>query len=211
MPSAVDLTGKRFGRLLVTKRLRRDHNLKYVWSCICECGAKKEVTGGQLVSGRTTSCGCYLKERITKHGGAGKRSYNTWRAMVRRCTRATDKDYPRYGGSGIKVCDRWLMYSSFVLDMGEPPVKHTLDRIDPYGNYTPSNCRWASLPQQSRNQRLSKINKTGVVGVSEPYPGKWLAKITVKKHAIYSAVFDTLEEAAYARKKLEAKYWGQER
>ena len=208
MPKFIDQTGKRFGRLLAQKHLGRTKNLKQLWGCLCDCGTYVEVTTQELNRGDTTSCGCYAKERITKHGGYKNSSYNTWRAMKRRCYNPKDKDFHKYGGVGIKVCARWLDYTTFVADMGEPQGDETLDRIDPYGDYTPENCRWASLPVQARNQRLSSKNKSGHVGVSNVYADKWMAKITVNKQSFYSKVFGSFEEAVAARKNLEQIYWG---
>ena len=74
--------------------------------------------------------------------------------MKRRCLEQTHVHYDDYGGRGITVYDQWIhSFSSFYSDMGKCPVKHTLDRIDPNGNYTPGNCRWATWQQQARNKR----------------------------------------------------------
>jgi hypothetical protein len=203
----VDRTGQVFGRLRVVERAGTDQNKKVVWRCLCECGTEVCVPSGSLVTGNTTSCGCYLKSRITKHGGTGKGSYNTWRAMIRRCTVLTDKDYPRYGGQGVTVCAEWMDYTKFVVDMGEPQGDESLDRINVYGNYEPSNCRWAGVQTQNRNTRLRANNKTGYIGVSA-VGKKFLAKITVGKKAYYSKLLNTAEAAAVARKELERIHWG---
>jgi hypothetical protein len=202
----IDRTGHIFGRLTVLEQAGRDKLKKVLWRCRCECGNELIVVVGSLVTGNTTSCGCYLKEKITKHGGWKNGSYNTWRAMIRRCAIPTDKDYPRYGGKGVTVCSEWLDYTKFVADMGEPEGDETLDRINTYGNYTPENCRWAGVKTQNRNTRLRVNSTTGYIGVS--VVGKrFLAKITVGKKSYYSKLCDTVEEAAAARKELEARYW----
>lgn len=202
----IDRTGHIFGRLIVLEQAGRDKLKKVLWRCRCECGNEVTVVVGSLVTGNTTSCGCYLKEKITKHGGWKNGSYNTWRAMIRRCTIPTDKDYPRYGGKGVIVCSEWLDYTKFAADMGEPEGDETLDRINTYGNYTPENCRWAGVQTQNRNTRLRVNSTTGYTGVS--VVGKrFLAKITVGKKPYYSKLCDTVEEAAAARKELEARYW----
>lgn len=205
----VDRRGQVFGRLRVLSRAGTDQNKKVVWRCLCTCGKETLVTSGSLVSGNTTSCGCYLKERITKHGGWRKASYNTWRAMIRRCTVPTDRDYPRWGGSGVTVCPEWLDYSKFAEDMGEPVGTQTLDRIDPYGPYAPSNCRWASPTVQARNIRVPKTNAAGVVGVIRVYGNKWMASLTANKKRYYAPVRMSVAEAAKDRKELERLYWGQ--
>ena len=202
----IDRTGHIFGRLTVLEQAGRDKLKKVLWRCKCECGNELTVVVGSLVTGNTTSCGCYLKEKITKHGGWKNSSYNTWRAMIRRCTIPTDKDYPRYGGKGVAVCPEWLDYTKFAADMGEPEGDETLDRIDTYGNYTPENCRWAGVQTQNRNIRLRVNSTTGYIGVSI-VGKKFLAKITVGKKSYYSTLCNTAEEAAAARKELEARYW----
>ena len=207
MPKFVDRKGQRFGRLLVTEEAGRNDLKKVMWRCLCDCGKETVVPSGGLVTGNTTSCGCFLKEKITKHGGWKKASYNTWRAMMRRCNNPNDKDYPRYGGAGVSVCERWHDYLSFAADMGEPVGSETLDRKDPYGNYEPGNCRWASLPTQARNTRVRKNSESGYVGVHRR-GGKWLAEITAQKKKYYAPLAGTLEEAVAARKNLERLHWG---
>lgn len=208
MAKFINQTGKRFGRLLVQQHMGRNRSFKQLWRCLCDCGKEAVVTTQELNNGHTTSCGCYLKERITKHGGWNKGSYNTWRAMMRRCYNPKDKDYRNYGAVGIKVYLGWHDYLAFADAIGEPQGDETLDRIDPYGDYTPHNCRWASIPTQARNKRLSKKSKTGHTGVSEVYEGRWMAKLSINKKAFYSKVFSSLEEAVAARKELERIHWG---
>jgi len=200
----VDRTRQVFGKLTVLEQAGRDKLKKVLWRCKCECGSELIVVSGSLVTGNTTSCGC--EGGNYKHGGTGKGSYNTWRAMIRRCTIPTDKDYPRYGGKGVTVYPAWMDYRNFATDMGEPQGDETLDRIDTYGNYEPDNCRWAGVKTQNRNTRLRVNSTTGYIGVS--VVGKrFLAKITVGKKSYYSKLCDTAEEAAAARKALEKEYW----
>jgi hypothetical protein len=205
MPRLIDHTGSRFGKLVVVQRAGRNALKKVLWKCLCDCGNETVVVAGSLVTGNTTSCGCIVPN--FKHGGWNKASYNTWRAMMRRCNNPRDKDYKRYGAVGIKVCSRWHDYVSFAKDMGEPVGNQTLDRIDPYGDYTPENCRWASLPVQVRNTRVRKNSESGHTGIRFR-SNKWYAEITVQKKKFYSKVADTLEEAIRNRKELERLHWG---
>ena len=204
MPQLIDRTGQRFGKLTVLKEAGRNNLKKVLWRCRCDCGNELSVVSGSLVTGNTTSCGCVIPN--FKHGGWNKPSYNTWRAMIRRCTVVTDKDYASYGGSGISVCSKWFDYVNFVADMGEPIGDETLDRINPYGDYEPKNCRWAGVKTQSRNLRIRKDSKTGHVGVSAAGK-KFIAKIAIGKKAYYSKVCSSIEEAAIARKELERIHW----
>jgi hypothetical protein len=206
MPKLIDRTGQIFGRLRVLARAGTDQNKKAVWRCVCKCGKEVCVPSGSLVTGNTTSCGCYLKERITKHGGYNKSSYNTWRGMMRRCYNKSDKDYYKYGGAGIKVCEEWHEYTNFAKAVGEPIGDQTLDRVDPHGDYTPENCRWASLTVQNRNVRMSKRNKSGIKGVLQ-MGERWVAQITANGVTHRSKSFGTKEQAAQERLNMEKQYW----
>lgn len=203
----IDRLGQRFNRLLVVEPAGRDRNKKVLWKCLCDCGQTTVVTSGSLVTGNTTSCGCVLKEAITKHGGTGKGSYNTWRAMMRRCYKELDKDYKNYGGRGIAVHAPWHEYLVFASEVGEPTGKQTLDRIDVDGHYEPGNVRWAEPSVQMRNMRFPKTNKTGVLGVLF-HNNRYYANITAQGKKFYSKCFEKLEDAAAARKELERIHWG---
>lgn len=206
MPKFIDRTGQTFGRLQVICRAGTDQNKKVLWDCLCVCGKKVLVTAGSLVTGNTTSCKCFLKEQITKHGGSGKASYNTWRAMMRRCYNQKDKDFYKYGAVGITVYEPWHNYSVFAKDVGEPMADQTLDRIDPHGSYMPQNCRWASLTTQNRNVRMSKRNKSGIRGVLK-IGSSWYAQITAKRNVFRSKALSSIEEAVAARQELERLHW----
>ena len=200
----IDRTAQVFGKLTVIEQVGRDKLKKVLWRCRCECGNEAVVVSGSLVTGNTTSCGCIVPN--FKHGGSGKGSYNTWRAMMRRCYNPKDKDYPRWGGKGITVYASWHDYATFAKDVGEPSGVETFDRINPTGNYEPSNVRWATPTLQARNIRIPKTNKTGIIGVLF-HGGCYYATITIQKKKYYSKVCKSLEEAAMARKQLEQIHW----
>jgi hypothetical protein len=204
MGKLIDRTGQRFGKLVAIKEAGRDAHKKVMWECVCDCGKITKVNSGSLTTGNTKSCGC--EEGYVKHRGSSKASYNTWRAMRRRCNNPKDKDYFKYGAVGIKVCSEWEDYLTFAKDMGEPVGNETLDRIDPNGNYEPSNCRWASCTTQARNIRIPKRNNTGVIGVQFKN-NKWYGHIVHNRKKYYSKAYLTKEEAVAARKELERIHW----
>lgn len=152
------LSGKRFGRLVVIKQDEGKHHKPH-WLCRCDCGVEIIVSGSHLRGGITQSCGCLrsevLIERSTKHGGYGTPEYNSWCAMIQRCTNPKKIDYENYGGRGITICERWRdNFEYFLSDMGyRPGPEYSIDRIDVNGNYEPLNCRWATAKEQRANQR----------------------------------------------------------
>lgn len=210
MGKFIDRTGMRYGQLLVVADAGIGLSKKRFWCCVCDCGKEVTVSANSLVTGNTRSCGCFHLKQITKHGGWKRSSYNTWRAMLRRCNNPKDKDYPRYGARGITVCSEWEDYRVFAADMGEPEGEQTLDRVDNSKGYSKENCRWASPHVQAINsKRPSKTGHRGVVYLSK-YK-KWMASITVHKKRYYSVVFDSVEGAVTARKQLEERHWGSQR
>lgn len=106
---------------------------------------KKVTLPSRLVHGHTS-------------GGKPSRTYVSYQQMLQRVYNPKATDYQHYGGRGIEVCDRWRhSFENFLADMGERPLRHSLDRIDNSGNYCKSNCRWASPESQGRNKRTSRM------------------------------------------------------
>lgn len=156
-----DIVGQTFNRLTV---------LGYVgsskWECQCSCGMTTIVETGNLKSGHTKSCGCFVRdmlvERNTTHGMAHSPTYGTWLSMVHRCHHPNSLNYSYYGERGISVCDEWRNspeafhnYVTKLPDYGKEG--YTLDRINNDGNYEPDNVRWASQDTQVKNTRHTRL------------------------------------------------------
>lgn len=129
-----DISGLTFGAWTVDRRAPQPTKGGVGWICHCDCGTTKIVTSGNLVNGRTKSCGCKRGAHKTARKGGFIRTshpmYSRWQNMVQRCHSETDKRFARYGGRGIRVCDRWRLgedgvaaFTCFLMDMGEPPFE----------------------------------------------------------------------------------------
>jgi hypothetical protein len=153
----IDLTGKRFGRWTVTAYAQRSR-----WSCVCDCGARVIVDGGNLRSGGSRSCGCLARElskaRATTHGMTGSPEYISWQQMKQRCLNPRHHAYKWYGGAGVTMREEWInSFVEFFADRETRPPGTSLDRIDPAGNYEPGNTRWAPSYLQAQNKRPRRV------------------------------------------------------
>jgi hypothetical protein len=160
-----DLTGKRFGRLVVERRDGSSSRGYASWACVCDCGNDTTVASNLLVRGSTASCGCLSSERaserakrtFTTHGRSKTPEYIAWVGMKSRCYDQGSPAFSNYGGRGIRVCDEWRSsFETFLADMGcRPDADHSLDRVDPNGNYCRQNCIWGSRDDQIEHRRVT--------------------------------------------------------
>ena len=166
---AKDLTGQRFGKLIAIKRYGTDKHGNATWLCKCDCGNETIAQAEDLQRGMTKSCGCGYKEnlhsfgdRVRKHGKRNERIYGIYCGIKARCYNANNPAYIYYGAKGVTICKEWqenfMNFYDWAMTHGYKE-NLTIDRINPFGNYEPSNCRWITLSEQASNKRNSKCNK----------------------------------------------------
>lgn len=163
----MNLVNKKFGRLKV-HNLEGKRNHRLMWMCKCDCGRVAVVTTSSLLSGKTQSCGCLRIEclivRNTTHGKYSHPLYGRWSTMIGRCENKNHFHYKDYGGRGITVCRRWHKFEKFLEDMEDGfKLGLEIERKNNSGNYSPSNCVWATRTEQTNNSRKNvRIEKDGV-------------------------------------------------
>jgi hypothetical protein len=169
-PRRHDLVGQKFNRYLVLEFAGRNKHQQATWLCRCDCGTEKTIVAGDLKSGRAKSCGCLQREWAVvampnlRHGHRRTNSptsptYQTWRGMLGRCHQESHIGYPRYGGKGVIVCERWHDFENFLADMGERPKGTTLGRYGDVGNYEPRNVKWMTSKEQGAEMRKKNLTK----------------------------------------------------
>lgn len=185
--------GEKIGRLTVIRLIGKKTNGTKIYECKCECGNTKRVVGAELRRGHTQSCGCLFNEvqlkTVTKHGRSKSRIYKIWKGIKKRCTNPNAHCFKDYGGRGITICDEWKndFQSFYYWAINNGYSKElSIDRIDVNGNYSPSNCRWATKKEQANNKRSNII----IEFEGKNYTIAELSQITgIKKSTLYSRVY----------------------
>lgn len=166
------LVGQRFGRLLVIGLAQEAVTTREsAWLCRCDCGGEKVTRTRNLTRGKCASCGCVRRETntrlFTKHGatkGEWPPEYRPWLNMKTRCKYEHRPDFKYYGAQGVTLYEPWKTdFEAFRAHIGPRPTRqHSIDRINPYGNYEPGNVRWATTSEQNKNQRKRKPHRRKV-------------------------------------------------
>ncbi len=144
----IDLLGKRFLRWTTLRYIGKSK-----WLCRCDCGREFPIRTEHLMNGASSQCRpCGL----TKHGFTVNRkqlsTYVIWKGIKYRCSNSKCVEFTRYGGRGIKVCERWKKFKNFLADMGTRPSGKSIHRINNDGDYEPGNCKWATRLEQASNK-----------------------------------------------------------
>lgn len=187
-----DLTGQRFGELVVLHRATNYGGSATAWLCRCDCGNEKVFLAANLTTGRSTSCGCSrlrkTSQKLSTHRETKSRLYHIWGNMLTRCYNKNSAHYIHYGARGIVVCEEWKKYENFrdwALSNGYD--EHlTIERKNVNGGYDPDNCVWATRKQQANNKRTSRI----VEFEGEQHTvAEWADKLGMDKRALWDRLF----------------------
>ena len=157
-----NLTGFLFGKLTVIGFSGANGNSVSYWFCRCSCGNITNVAGSSLSRGYSNSCGCMPRGVLPPKTGTKRnpqnlsRTHVSWKSMIGRCFNKNNPSYDNYGGRGIAICDRWLVFENFLQDMGERPDNTSIERIKNNEGYCKDNCRWATRIEQQNNRRNNR-------------------------------------------------------
>ena len=176
--------GDKFNKLTAIEFRYKDKKSYQYWLFRCDCGNEKLIRVSNIKSGHIKSCGCSrigMKNGI-KHGMINTGTYRSWCAMKTRCLNKNDEHYEGYGKRGITVCQEWMKFEKFYLDMGERPQGKSIDRMDNNKGYYKKNCRWSFHKQQCNNRRDNRIltHNGKIQTIAE-----WARELGIKYHTLY--------------------------
>ena len=191
--AALDIVGKTYGRLQVLKRTTQTKHKKWKFLCRCVCGTEIDVVGASLISGNTSSCGCFQRDQTgaaarvhaVTHGLSNHPLYDVWVDIRRRCSDPRVSSYHNYGGRGISICKEWdadfLVFYNWCMSAG---WVHGME-VDRYpnndGNYEPTNCRIATCKQNQNNKRT---NVWATIGEETLTAAQWGDKTGISPNVI---------------------------
>lgn len=162
--------------------------------CIAECkkcGNHFKANASILPHQNACSCTHNLPKDILEN----KRLLQIRLAMIARCYHTHVDNYPRYGGSGITICDEWLndSYAFCRWALANGYENHlTIDRIDSKANYCPENCRWVTITEQARNTKKNVVNRETVLLIREDLK-TMRGNAVAKKYGICSTVVSAIK------------------
>lgn len=189
------LESKTFGYWTVIQFKGKYGHRINLWLCKCRCGNKKIVMQHSLTSGKSRSCGCFMKQKATTHGLSKSRLYIRWCHIIDRCLNKNSLSYRRYGARGIRVSKEWLKFENFRDDMKESFDIHvkkygeknsTIERIDNNGSYSKENCKWATWKEQTHNRESNiLINYKGKIQNLK----KWAYELEFDYKKVWSRIY----------------------
>ena len=197
MSKRTDLTGQRFGRLVVESFAGTNKSRESLWLCNCDCGKQITTRGSSLKNGETKSCGCFqrelskriAKEKFTTHGKNETRLYGIWQKMINRTENPDQHHFEYYKGRGIKVCEEWRNSFQAFYDWAVSNGYRdnlTIDRIDVNGDYCPENCKWSTAKEQARNKRSNvKLTYHGETRILV----EWAERTGIKFSTLWARIF----------------------
>lgn len=223
MSKLINLTGKKFGRLLVISRAGTNcKNGNSTWNCVCDCGNECVVDSQQLKNGKTTSCGCYNKEVVRKL----KKKYNEYETFgnitfvkFSNCNEYFICDtedwnklkdicwYKNNGGYAVnKNGEATMFFHRMIMNCpNNKVVDHKYQVSNGVCDNRKSNLKICTQQENVRNSKIGKNNKSGKTGVCFKNK-KWVATITINRKQIYLGQYDNKNDAIEARTKAEIKY-----
>jgi len=196
MAKIKDMKNKKYNRLLGLECVGVDRGGNAMWLFQCDCGNETKQRGSAVRNNSIKSCGCYKREKATKHGKSSTPIYKLWNEMRMRCNNKNNHAYGRYGGRGIKVCKRWDKFENFLEDMGDSYSRHLkkygrkntqIDRADNSGNYEFNNCKWVTAKEQQNNKRTNiVINYDG----RSKTLSQWAKYLNIKYQTLWGRIYE---------------------